>query len=187
MAKPPRILAILGLGIPLCLSCLAQPQTPGRQISGTWSGSITIKAPNGAVEHGNAWLYLNATGATLQGGLGDSAEKLTSIKNGTVSNDECAFDFSFREKVVRFKLRLSEGHLAGQGIAGVGNGTVTIDLDLRPSSNGQTLFGEISLEDPKLFAAFNARDLKSVEAMFSKDLEFYHDKDGLTNYGQNME
>lgn len=36
--------------------------------------------------------------------------------------------------------------------------------------------------DSITFAAFNNRDLKGFEQYFSKDLEFYHDKGGLTGY-----
>ncbi len=48
------------------------------------------------------------------------------------------------------------------------------------------LFNEILELDTKLFDAFNARDLESVDQFFSKDLEFYHDQEGLLKYEQNM-
>jgi ketosteroid isomerase-like protein len=40
--------------------------------------------------------------------------------------------------------------------------------------------------DGLLFTAFNNRDLQTVKKFFAEDLEFYHDKEGLTNYQQNM-
>lgn len=50
--------------------------------------------------------------------------------------------------------------------------------------NGQTndtnLFKEIQLQDSLLFAAFNSRDINTFKNYFSDDLEFYHDKGGLT-------
>ena len=33
-----------------------------------------------------------------------------------------------------------------------------------------------------LFASFNARDIKTFKNYFSEDLEFFHDKGGLTDY-----
>lgn len=41
--------------------------------------------------------------------------------------------------------------------------------------------------DSILFNAFNDRDLRTLKTLFTDDLEFYHDQDGLTSYQQNME
>lgn len=49
------------------------------------------------------------------------------------------------------------------------------------------LYQEIAAMDAALFDAFNRRDHDSLLAMFSKDLEFYHDKGGLSNYEQNRQ
>ena len=44
------------------------------------------------------------------------------------------------------------------------------------------LYKEISHMDSILFNAFNARDIDQFKSLFTEDLEFYHDKGGLTNY-----
>jgi len=49
------------------------------------------------------------------------------------------------------------------------------------------LFNEISHMDSLLFDAFNTRDIHQFERLFTKDLEFYHDKGGLTNYDQTID
>jgi len=49
------------------------------------------------------------------------------------------------------------------------------------------LFEEIARMDSVLFAAFNQRDVETFSKLFSEDLEFYHDKDGLTGYTQTLE
>jgi hypothetical protein len=41
--------------------------------------------------------------------------------------------------------------------------------------------------DSVLFNAFNSRDVEKLKTLFTEDLEFYHDKGGITNYTQNME
>jgi len=46
------------------------------------------------------------------------------------------------------------------------------------------LHDSIARADSLLFAAYNAHDLKKLQAGFTNDLEFYHDKDGLINYVQ---
>jgi len=45
-----------------------------------------------------------------------------------------------------------------------------------------SLFTQIARMDSVMFSAFNNRDITTFEKLFSKDLEFYHDKGGLTDY-----
>lgn len=49
------------------------------------------------------------------------------------------------------------------------------------------LHKEIAAMDAALFDAVNTRNLEKLKTMFTTDLEFYHDKAGLTNYEQNLE
>lgn len=44
------------------------------------------------------------------------------------------------------------------------------------------LYNEIKLQDSLLFKAFNTRDIESYKNYFSEDLDFFHDKGGLTGY-----
>lgn len=52
--------------------------------------------------------------------------------------------------------------------------------------NAQTandsLYKEIAQLDSVLFNAFNTRAVEKFKSFFAEDLEFYHDKGGLTNY-----
>jgi len=45
-----------------------------------------------------------------------------------------------------------------------------------------SLYKEIAYMDSVLFNAFNTRDVEKFKSLFSEDLEFFHDKGGLTNY-----
>ena len=45
-----------------------------------------------------------------------------------------------------------------------------------------TLYKEVAQLDSILFTAFNTRDIEKFKSFFAEDLEFYHDKGGLTNY-----
>ena len=51
----------------------------------------------------------------------------------------------------------------------------------------KSLYDSIVHMDSILFDAFNKRDLESQKNIFATDLEFYHDKGGLTNYNQVIE
>ena len=51
----------------------------------------------------------------------------------------------------------------------------------------QELYDTIALMDSILFTALQQQDTVTAKNLFTKDLEFYHDKGGLSNYQQNME
>lgn len=48
----------------------------------------------------------------------------------------------------------------------------------------KALYEEILLQDSILFAAFNAHDSRKLMEHFTEDLEFYHDKSGLSDFTQ---
>lgn len=54
----------------------------------------------------------------------------------------------------------------------------------QPAAN--SLYKEIFSMDSILFNAFNTRDTSKFKSMFADDLEFYHDKGGLTGYEQTI-
>ena len=49
------------------------------------------------------------------------------------------------------------------------------------------LYLQITYMDSVLFNAFNSRDTATFKNLFTQDLEFYHDKSGLTGYDQTVE
>jgi len=49
------------------------------------------------------------------------------------------------------------------------------------------LYKAVTGADSTLFAAYNNRDLAALKKMFSEDLEFFHDKGGLSLYADNMQ
>ena len=53
-----------------------------------------------------------------------------------------------------------------------------------PTSNSRDLTEMISRLDAKLFEAFNAHDVARLMSMFTDDVEFYQDNDGVSNYEQ---
>lgn len=56
-----------------------------------------------------------------------------------------------------------------------------------PTEASTALFDEITKVDARLFDAFNACDLDTMGALFSEDLEFYHDLGGVSGYKATME
>lgn len=54
------------------------------------------------------------------------------------------------------------------------------------TESSNTLYEEVYHLDSLLFDAFNKRDTTVFNNMFSRDLEFYHDKGGLSGYDQTV-
>jgi hypothetical protein len=50
-----------------------------------------------------------------------------------------------------------------------------------------TLYAQIAHMDSVVFNAFNSRDTAAFKNLFTSDLEFYHDKGGLTGYQHTIE
>jgi|SRR5688572_23783581 hypothetical protein len=50
----------------------------------------------------------------------------------------------------------------------------------------QALTKKIASMDSILFHAFNTCDVNTTKSLFTEDLEFYHDRGGLTDYAQNV-
>lgn len=48
------------------------------------------------------------------------------------------------------------------------------------------LYNTIAHLDSAMFDAFNNRDISGLQTFLSKELEFYHDLGGVTNYDQNI-
>jgi hypothetical protein len=55
------------------------------------------------------------------------------------------------------------------------------------SLTSRALYDTTLSMDSVFFNAFNTCDTTESKSLFTKDLEFYHDVGGLTNYDQNME
>ena len=49
------------------------------------------------------------------------------------------------------------------------------------------LYQTVAQLDTEMFAAFNAHDVNKLMAYFADNVEFYHDKGGLTNFTQTKE
>jgi hypothetical protein len=59
--------------------------------------------------------------------------------------------------------------------------------DAKTTAVSGELYQTIASKDSELFDAFNAHEIGQLRTFFTEDLEFYHDKSGLTNYAQTNE
>lgn len=54
----------------------------------------------------------------------------------------------------------------------------------QPTAAPDALYQTVARLDAELFAAFNAKDVNKLMAYFADNLEFYHDKGGLSDFAQ---
>jgi ketosteroid isomerase-like protein len=55
------------------------------------------------------------------------------------------------------------------------------------TSSKDALYQQIAQLDANMFAAFNAHNVEQLMTFFAPELEFYHDKGGVSGYSQNQQ
>jgi hypothetical protein len=185
---------LLGLTA-LCTSAIAVGEAPGPTVSGNWSGSFDITHPDGRVENASIWLTLIQSGNTLTGGIGQDEQSQSPIEAGELTGNEIHFNLNAPGKMsLAFTLHPNGERLKGEATGELRGEHVRIliiaarasDASSRASPVSESLYDDIARMDDVLFSAFNRRDLPAISALFSRDLEFYHDRGGLTHYEANI-
>ena len=70
------------------------------------------------------------------------------------------------------------------GVAAIGLSGLDQAAETAPAPQG--LYDEIKRMDTALSDAFDAHDINKLKALFTEDLEFYQDDEGLVRYEQTM-
>jgi ketosteroid isomerase-like protein len=190
---------LAGIFIVLAASSIlnfAQTSVPQGDASGKWSGSFDITLPDGSVKNDTAWFDFKQAGTVLAGTAGPNETQQSEIKDGKVNGQEVQFTIERQGgKVLIFNLHRDGDDMKGEANGELSEGKVKVQVhvtrlhdqtqDKPPAS--RDLYDQISHMDTVLFDAYNARDLATLETLFTPDLEFYHDRGGLTFYQQNMD
>jgi hypothetical protein len=186
----------------ICLFLLAlapepvDAQASAADLSGKWIGSFDVSSPAGKTQHDTAFFVLKQSGADLGGSAGATEHQQSEIETGKVDGHNVQFMIKAGDGTpFLFHLTLDDDHLKGS-VTGHGKDreinaivdVARITAQSLPSDEATSgLYKEIADMDGRLFKAFNERDLDTMAAIFDKDLEFYHDREGLTNYQQNID
>jgi len=167
-------------------------QAPVADISGKWVGSLDIVHTDGSVDPDQAFFSLAVKDGVVSGTAGNSSDHQSPLTSGKVTNDRVTFDIPLGPgKVVRFDLRLDGDHMHGTatGLPVEDASQIVVDVQ-RANSAWQVaapishvpdrLFETVAALDEKLFNAYNHCDLATMSSLITDDLEFYHDKTGLS-------
>ena len=160
-------------------------------VSGRWVGVFDTIHAGGSVTPDVAYFELKDEGGTITGGAGNNAQKLSPLANGQMQDGAVRFDVVVNPSIsVHFKLKQEGDHLRGSatGLPGAPGDTVAIDVERWPEDAAQPvvahardqLFATVAALDKKLFDAYNSCDLATLGSLVADDLEFYHDKTGLS-------
>jgi hypothetical protein len=167
-------------------------QVPTANIPGKWVGSLDIVHADGSVDRDLAFLSLAVKDGIVTGTAGNSPNDQSPLNSGKVTNNRVTFDIPLGpDKVVKFDLGLDGNHMHGTATGlPVENGSNIIVDVRRANSEWQgpapvthvpdRLFDNVAALDEKLFGAYNRCDLATMGSLITDDLEFYHDKTGLS-------
>ncbi|MDB5440838.1 MAG: hypothetical protein JWM33_3265, partial [Caulobacteraceae bacterium] len=129
---------------------------------------------------------LHQSGVSLTGSAGPSIDQQSPIEAGRIEAGQIRFHMESGGGM-DFTLHLAGNSLQGEAAGANPAGPITATLDVARAPGLEPLREEILEADKTLFDAYDRCDLAKFGAMFSADLEFYHDKTGLTDRPQNVE
>jgi len=99
------------------LTGLALLSAAAEDVTGKWTGSISITRPNGESKDAGAVLVLKQTGTEITGTVGPSGDEQSTIQKGVIAADKVTLQLTADGADVKFDLTLADGHLKGTGEA----------------------------------------------------------------------
>jgi ketosteroid isomerase-like protein len=167
------------------LAFLLAPGLHAQSFSGTWFGSIAMTTPDHKVQHDTAVLVLQQQGGGVTGSLGRTIDQQSPISAPQRDGSTLRFHLDAAGGL-DFTLRAT-----ADGLAGTADGaSVTAELSLRPAPGllpHDALVAEVRAADAALFHAFETCDVAAYGRSLAKDLEFYQDRTGRTDYAENLQ
>jgi len=167
-------------------------QVPVADISGKWVGSLDVVHADGSVDPDQAFLSLAVRDGVVSGTAGNALDHQAPVTSGMVMNSRVTLDVSLGpDRVVRFELSLEGNHMHGtaSGLPVEDGSQIIVDVQRADSAwrapsaithVPDRLFENVAALDQKLFNAYNHCDLATIGSLITDDLEFYHDKAGLS-------
>jgi hypothetical protein len=107
-----RVAILLGLAL-----FLVSAVTASEDLTGKWSGSFIITSSDGETKDELAYMVLKQNGTELTGTAGPNPETQWPIQKGKVEGNKVTFEVQSNEPVIKFDLKLMDGHLKGEAKA----------------------------------------------------------------------
>jgi hypothetical protein len=117
------------LAITLTVAFLGPFLSAFADITGRWSGPVSLKGSDGRTKEDSITLELKQSGNELTGTGAPGGQPAAPLK-GTVDGDKVVFDVTADGRTIHFALTLTDGHLKGT-VEFVADVAVTGTLDLQ--------------------------------------------------------
>jgi len=98
-------------------------------VTGKWTGTATMTAPDGQTRDSPALLVLKQEGASLTGTAGPNEEQSQAIQKGKVDGSKVTFELATNDAAIVFALIVDGDHLKGDASGSAGGQTLKIKLD----------------------------------------------------------
>jgi ketosteroid isomerase-like protein len=171
------------------LPAIGQSSVPSP--AGKWTGVFDIVHGDGSVDPDGAFFELKLENGALSGMAGSAPDKMSPISNARFDGTNMRFDVSANSRVVHFELKVADGHLKGDASGLSAEPGTRVIVDARRADGAwktqepvphaaNQLFANVAALDKQLFDAYNSCDLATMGKLMADDLEFFHDKTGLS-------
>lgn len=160
--------------------------------AGKWAGVFDTVHADGSVDPDSAFFELKLENGTFSGTAGSSPDKMSPISNAQFDGTNMRFDVPANSgSTVHFQLKFAGDHLSGSA-SGIPTGPgAHIVVDTRRADGAwktpepvphtaNQLSANVSALDKQLFDAYNSCDIATMGKLMADDLEFFHDKTGLS-------
>jgi hypothetical protein len=98
----------------LVLKAFAGLAIADTNVTGKWSGSFNITAPNGETKESTALLVLKQSGTDITGTVGPNEEEQFAIQKGKIEGDKITLEAEHEGQTIKFDLVLAADRITGE-------------------------------------------------------------------------
>lgn len=99
-------------------------------VTGNWSGSFNVTAPNGEMKDSTAFLKLKQTGTDISGTAGPNEDEQSAIQKGKIEGNKITLEVEHEGHTIKFSLVLTGERITGEANMSGDGETATAKLDL---------------------------------------------------------
>jgi hypothetical protein len=112
------------------LAAFALVAAADTEVTGKWSGSYIITAPNGETKDSTAYLVLKQTGADITGTAGPNEDEQLPITKGKIEGDKITLELEHEAEIIKLALVRAGDRITGDATMSHEGQTVTAKLDV---------------------------------------------------------
>ena len=98
----------------LILATFAGMAMAGGDVTGKWSGSLNMTAPNGETKESSALLVLKQSGTDITGTVGPNEDEQVAIQKGKIEGDKITLEAEHDGHSIKFDLVLAADRITGE-------------------------------------------------------------------------